>query len=654
MPEIREFVPMSDGIRLAVSLFLPETERPWPVLLEARPYRKDDLTVYQLPTYRRLVTEGDYAVCRVDVRGTGSSEGFAETEYSVQEHRDLVEVIAWLAEQGWSTGSVGMWGTSYSGFNSFQLAMEQPPALKAICSIYASDARYTDDVHYGGGIRRMLDFLDYPLNMLAMNALPPVPSLAGEGWRVRWEQRVEELEPWELRWFEEQDLSAFWEHGSLRGREERIRIPTMIVAGHADGYHNVAFRALERIDAPVRVLFGPWGHLSPRTGFPGPRVDHVPLMLRWWDRWLRGVENGVEQEPPLVVYMRRPTIPQPDLETHAGEWRAEPAWPPVRLREWSMPLSDAERSGSGEVLDGGRADRLEVRGDVGVSGSIWCAGELPWGPPWDQRRDEAFSLVYDFGPAEEELEILGHPTVEVVVASSTPVAYLSAKLCDVFPDGTSALVTRAVLNLTHRSGHDHVEPLEPGESYRVRLELDATAWIFEPGHRIRLDLAGSDFASSWPPPEAGTLTVEREGSRLVLPVLEGPPPTDPPQLAPGQERADGLDEGVTWRVEEDLLGHETRVVVDYGGEETLENGVRSTSRNTGAVGVSTRDPGDAWARGSCTYELEWPEVTARAVGRGELRSDAATWSLALELEVFEDGELRWQRRWDRTVPRHLQ
>jgi hypothetical protein len=652
--EERTFVTMADGVRLAASLWLPDGDGPWPALLEARPYRKDDVTAAQRQTYRRLVDEGGYAVCRVDVRGTGSSEGFAETEYSAREHRDLVEVIAWLADRAWCTGSVGMWGKSYSGFNAFQLAMEQPPALKAICSIYASDSRYTDDVHYGGGIRRMLDFLDYPMSMVAMNALPPVPGVFGEGWHEEWGRRVSELVPWELRWFEEQDLSDYWRHGSVRGREDRVRVPTMIIAGQADGYHNVVFRALERIDAPVSVLFGPWSHLSPDAAFPGPRVDHVPLMIRWWDRWLRGEPNGVDAEPPLTVFMRRPTPPQADLDTHAGEWRAEPSWPPERLRERSMRLTDAGRAGSGEVLDGGRADRLTVRGDVGVTASIWCADALPWGLPWDQRRDEAFSLGYAFEPLDEEVEVLGHPRVELVVASSTPVAFAAVNLCDVFPDGTSQLVARGLLNLTHRHGHEDVRPLEPGRAERVEIELEATAWIFERGHRIRLDVAGSAFASSWPPPQAGTLTVEREGSRLLLPVLEGPPVADPPSLPPGEGHAEALDADVVWRVEEDLLAHETRVVVGYGDGETLEDGTRVDARSRGAVGVSTDDPGRAWARGTYRYELSWPEATVRAEARGELRSDATTWSLSIELDVSEDGEVRWQRRWDRTIPRHLQ
>ncbi|HEX8132066.1 MAG TPA: CocE/NonD family hydrolase [Actinomycetes bacterium] len=179
MAERHVWIPMADGVRLAASLYLPASRNPCPVLLEALPYRKDDVTAGDRAGYRRLAGEHGYAVARVDLRGTGSSEGVATDEYPPQEQADLCRVIARLAAQPWSTGAVGMYGTSYSGFNSLQVAAERPPALKAIVAIYATDDRYTDDVHYMGGALRLLDLVDYPLYMVALNALPPVPVRAG-------------------------------------------------------------------------------------------------------------------------------------------------------------------------------------------------------------------------------------------------------------------------------------------------------------------------------------------------------------------------------------------------------------------------------------------------------------------------------------------
>ncbi len=660
MPEESVFLPMTDGVRIALTLHLPETTGPWPVVFEARPYRKDDVS-WATPIYRRLVREGDLAVCRADVRGTGSSEGVAEDEYTDREWQDWLEVIAWLADREWSNGSVGMYGTSYSGFNSLQVAALRPPALKAIIPIYATDRRYTDDVHYGGGVRRGIDFLDYPLNMVAMNALPPVPAVFGEGWREEWRRRVKATPPWELRWFEEQNEGPYWLRGSVATDYDAIEAATMIVAGHADGYHNMAFRTFEALRGPKRLLFGPWSHMNPRLSLPGPRIDHVPEMIRWWDRWLRGVDNGVDRESPIAIFVRRSTRPEPDLDSYRGQWRFEPEWPPKRRVEERRELSSAIVTAAGIVAgdepdEGSRRDELRVRGDVGVTGSIWCADELPFGPPWDQRADEAFSLVYDWSPLDDELEILGHPRVEVTVSSSAPVAFVSAKLCDVFPDGTSALVTRGILNLTHRGSHERPQALEPGTACRVVVELDATSWIWERGHRVRLDVAGADFPSSWPPPAASVLTVERSASVLVLPVVRGSSPDAAvPSFGPGEDvpvtRAENRP---VWRLEEDVLGRERRVVIDREWEAERENGITVSGRSGGTIAVATSDPGDARASGASTFEIRFPEATVRTRSRGSLRTTATEWHLELELEVAEDGEVWHQQRWERTIPRALQ
>ena len=319
----RAWIPLSDGTRLAARLWLPD-ERPAATVLEALPYRMDDLTSSYTPEYERLCREGALAVARVDLRGTGSSEGVATDEYPPQEQADLAEVIAWLAAQEWSNGRVGMYGTSYSGFNSIQMAIERPPALGAICAIYATDDRYTDDVHYSGGALRGLDLLDYVQYMAALVVLPPVPSVVGEGWRDAWLRRIEASEPWLLRWLEEQLDGPYWRHGSLRPGYERIACPTMLVGGWADGYRNNTFRTFEALDCPKRLLVGPWSHMSTATSLPGPHIDLVPELIRWFRRWLCDEPNGIEDEPPIQVFVRRSTRPEPDLAELRGEWRSEP------------------------------------------------------------------------------------------------------------------------------------------------------------------------------------------------------------------------------------------------------------------------------------------------------------------------------------------
>jgi uncharacterized protein len=646
------WIAMQDGTRLAARLFLPD-ELPAAVILEALPYRMDDLTASYASEYERLCEEGGFAVCRLDIRGTGSSEGIALDEYHSQEQADICEAIAWLAAQEWCTGKVGMYGTSWGGFNAIQVAMERPPALQAIVPIYASDDRYTDDVHYMGGVLKALDLVDWVLYMAACNVLPPVPAVYGKGWREEWLQRIEGTEPWLLRWLDEQVDGPYWRHGSLRPGYDRITCPTMIVAGWADGYTNVALRAYEAMSCPRRVIIGPWSHMSTATSIPGPHIDLVPELVRWFSRWLRDDANGIEEEPPIAVFARRSTRPAPELAVMRGSWRSEPAWPAERLRPHVLrPVGDG-------------IDTIAVRGDVGTAAWISCSGKPPWTLPDDQRADDERSLAYDWEPLHEELEILGHPKVRATITSPHPVAFLSVRLCDVFPNGASALVSRGVLNLTHRIGHAAPIPLEVGTPTAVELELEATSWTFEAGHRVRLALAGSDWPNTWPPPYGGTLEVDRSSIELELPVLEGESPTPPPTFAPAppktptsdDEEKDDETPALVRRIDRDRVGRQTRVVTRYGSTYAAPFDAKVTERYDGVVGVAANNPGRAWARAASRYRIEWPETTVATEAHLELRSRTDAYHVVIQVVATEHGAEgigHIERRFERTIPRRLQ
>jgi predicted acyl esterase len=644
MEHLRTWISMGDGVRLAARLWLPD-EQPAAAVLEALPYRMDDLTSSYATEYERLCQEGGFAVARVDLRGTGSSEGIAVDEYPPQEQEDLVRVIAWLAAQDWCSGRVGMYGTSYSGFNSLQLAAERPPALHAVCAIYASDDRYTDDVHYTGGALRALDLLDYVMYMSALVTLPPVPSVYGDGWREEWNRRFDAHEPWILRWLEEQWDGAYWRHGSLRPEYGRISCATMLVAGWADGYRNNTFRSFEALKCPKHLLIGPWSHMSPSSSLPGPHIDLVPELIRWFGRWLRDERNGIDDEPAIRVFIRRSTKPRADLAELRGEWRYEATWPPERLtRRTLRPTEDG-------------TEQLDLRGDVGTAAWISCAARLPWGQPTDQREDDAQSLTHEW-PLAEELEILGHAYVDVTVKTEVPVAYLSAKLCDVFPDGTSALVTRGLLNLTHRTSSTAPEPLECGVATEIRVELEATSWVFERGHRIRLALAGADWPNIWPPPSRATAGIE--SIALELPVVDGAPPVgDRPRFAAPKGDAHTPETSdpqppVEWQLVRDVLGRELRAEIAHGARYKAELDAHVSEDYEGAVGVSSDNPGNAWARAHTTYRIAWPEATCTTETHLELRSDDRTYHLVVDLAAQEDGAKARKRRWERVIPRRLQ
>ena len=544
-------------------------------------------------------------------------------EYTARELQDHVATIAWLAEQEWSNGNVGMYGTSYSGFNSLQVAALRPPALKAIIPIYATDRRYTDDVHYGGGARRGIDFLDYPAYMVALIALPPVPSVYGEGWREEWHRRIEANDPWELGWLEHQNEDDYWRHGSVFFDYDAIEAATLVIAGHADGYRNMAFRAFERLRAPEE---GPLRSVEPHepaavdagtADRPRPGDDRlVEAMAR------RRRERSTSS-PPISIFVRRWTDPAPDVDTYAGEWRAEPAWPPARLVEDRRRLDSAAAAGSRtaavadgheDVLDDPRRRRRDgvdlVRRDAplrsavgpaagrGVLARLRLAGRPRRPRSWGVRGWSSPSPRRSRWRSSRRSSATSRPTAR------------------------SALVTRGILNLTHRDiATSTPKPLPPGEPVTATIELDATAYVFEPGHRIRLDLAGSDFPSSWPPPFAGTIEVDRAGSTLVLPVLEGPPVLPPPEFEPGAPEP-SLPERVTWEIREDVL----RARAERRDRPRRRARAERARRRIGPLlgrdhGRRSHEPGHSRASAGASLVLSWDEASVRTESRATLRSD---------------------------------
>ena len=628
----QRWITVGDGTRLAADLYLPSDDTPVPVLLEALPYRKDDLTSEShADDYLRLRSEGGFAVCRLDLRGTGSSAGRAIDEYPLSELDDLGDVIAWLAAQDWSNGRVGMFGYSYSGFNSLQLACERPAALGAICAIYATDDRYTDDVHYMGGALRAIDLVDYCHYMIPMNALPPVPAVWGDGWRDEWLARIADHEPWLLQWMEEPLDGPYWRHGSVRPDYARIECPTMIVAGWADGYRNNTFRTFEHLRCEKELLIGPWSHMAPSTSLPGPHIDLVPEMITFFGKWLR--DDRVDSRPPIRVFVRHATKPAPDLAVHDGEWRYETTWPAER----SIPTS----------LYDGRRRSLVTRPDTGTAAWNSCAGGLPWGQPLDQRLDDAWSLTTDW-PVDSPTEVLGHVMVRATVTSDQPVAYLSVKLNDVWPDGTSALVTRGLLNLTHR-----VDPplaLVPGVPYEIDVEMEATSWVFPPGHSIRLSIAGNDWPNTWVPPQPVTLTIE--SLQVQLPVL-GPGGAGVPVYAAVEAPAPPDLGASTWHVSHDALARVTTARTRYGATYEARFGGRVTDLYSGEATVSIVEAGHATAGGTVRFDIAWPEAAVTVESRLQVRSTAEDYCVDIELDAYESGVVVAERRWSRRFPRRL-
>jgi predicted acyl esterase len=629
-------IPVRDGSHLAATFYLPDpSSGPQPCLIEALPYRKDDLTSSYTGSYRALCVEHDYAVGRLDVRGTGSSPGDPLDEYQEAEQRDLTDAIAWIAEQEWCDGQVGMWGTSYSGFNSLQIACERPPALKAICAIYATDDRWTDDVHWRGGALRLVDLVDYCHYMTPMCVLPPVPAVWGEGWYDEWLRRLETCEPWALTWLRENRHGPYWDHGSVRlggatQGYERIECPVLIVAGWADGYRNNSFRTvaeLGRHGVPHRLLAGPWAHADPSTAMPGPRIDFDAELAGWFDHWLRGTGTHGDR---CDVFVRTSTRPEIDLDLHEGWWVTLPTVPPV---------TDA-------TLDLTAPVSLDVVPDVGTAAWIDCAGHLPWGLSGDQRLDDERSLTWEIDPPPGP--IVGHPVLRAKVWATKPAASLSVKVCDVFPDGTSALVSRGSLDLAYRDGvHGSPAPLVPGREYDVEIVLDACAYQWTPGQTLRVSVAGADWPNTIAPPEPVSITLRT--ASLTLPLLdEAEYPT--PVFGAGAEHSSESPEGVGWQVNHDILHRTTTALTRSDSHYPTPYDGTAHELYLGEVSVDTRTFAQS-ANAHTVFDLTWPgiEVTVRSGMTVKVTPD--TYDVSIWVMAVHNSEEISHRTWQESIPR---
>jgi putative CocE/NonD family hydrolase len=642
------WIPLSDGCRLAARIWLPDDaeEDPVPTVLEFLPYRKNDGTVARDAKRQPYLAGFGYAAVRVDMRGTGESDGILEDEYTAQEQEDALELIAWLAEQPWCTGAVGMWGISWGGFNALQVAAHRPPALKAIMTLCSTDDRYADDVHYRGGCVLALDMLHWASSMMTWNARPPDPRLAGESWRETWLERLEAANAWIEPWLSHQRRDEYWKQGSVCEDYSAIECPVYAVGGFADGYTNAVPRLLEGLSVPRKGLIGPWAHAFPDDASPGPSIGFLQECVRWFDHWLKGIENGVMDEPMLRVWMQKSVEPQPSYEERPGRWVAEPSWPSPHLetRQWDL-------RGEGERF------LLAVQ-STGTEAGAWTAEGQSADLATDQRPDDAFSITYDFEPLAEPLEILGLPSVTLALAVDRPYALVCVRLCDVFPDGTSALVTRGLLNLAHRASHEEPSALEPGTRYEVRVPLDVAAHSFPAGHRLRVAVSPAYWPWAWPSPEEVTLTVF--GGRLELPVRA--PRAEDDELAAFQDPEHSLP----LEIEETEAGPQGRTIRrelatglveqifdwDLGGASRLVAIDLDTSDSSHTVySIVEGDPLSAAVRFRATSGMGRGDWQTLAVVKSSMTSDAANFHVETELTVTENENEVFTRTWRFAIPR---
>jgi putative CocE/NonD family hydrolase len=498
-------IPLRDGTRLAARIWLPEDAEhdPVPAILEYLPYRKRDGTYDRDALTHPYLAGHGYAGVRVDIRGTGESDGLLSDEYSQQEQDDALEVIEWLAAQSWCDGAVGMMGISWGGFNALQVAARRPRALKAVITLCSTDDRFRDDVHYMGGTKLTSGFA-WAAFLFGSVCRPPDPVLAGERWRDMWLRRLENVPLFLERWLSHQRRDAYWKHGSVCQDYSAIQCPVFAVGGWTDGYTNTIPRLLANLTVPCKGLIGPWAHGYPHIALPGPQIGFLQEALRWWDHWLKGLDTGVMNEPMLRAWMTDSVRPARFHAELPGHWIAESSWPLQEIQTRRLHFSD-----DGLRPDGGSLTPRTVCSphSVGEAAGSWCPFGTRPDQSDDQRTDDARSLLFETPIRDDAIEILGAPVVTLDIASDKPLANLAVRLCDVHPDGASLRVSFGLLNLAHRDGSETPAPLVPGQRYRIRIQLNDAGSVIPAGHRIRVALSTTYWPMMWPSRENATLTV---------------------------------------------------------------------------------------------------------------------------------------------------
>ena len=638
------WIPMGDGTRLWARAWFP-TKIPAggvPVVLEYLPYRLDDWTWVRDSERHPFYASHGYASVRVDIRGTGSSDGRFADEYSEDELADGLQVISWLAEQSWSNGNVGMIGISWGGFNGLQLAARGHPNLKAVVTVCSSDDRYDNDVHYIGGAMLGIDMSAWAGTMLAFASRPPRPEVVGPGWVEQWRDRLEHQRPLGLVWLSHQERDDYWRRGSVSEDYGAISAAVLAVGGWSDPYHDTVLRLVENLSSPVKGIIGPWAHQYPdRRTPPGPAIGFLHETLRWWDQWLAGRDTGVMEEPDLRAWITDAGRPAPYVSEQQGGWIGT-SWPAVAR-------SESRTLGAGRVP-------VDSPWDTGQdAGRYFPFGNHADLPP-DQRAEDGRSIHVDFPVEGNPVAILGRAMVRLRLASSTPRANVIVRLCDVAPDGASTLVSLGVLNLLKRHGMDKREDMRPGEDEDVEVELRAAGYRFPTGHRIRVAISNHYWPWVWPHEDPGILDVDLSASRLELPLAPAEttpvsfPEPDGLEPIPVTTPPSGGSETPERAIIRDVGTGETVLEVDprYGGTRQYPDGLTFLEDARERYRIVEGDPGSPQATSAWRITLSQPGWKANIQTSTSLDVEPGQFVYTARVRAFAEVDGAQQMNFDRT------
>mgnify|MGYP001795110483 FL=1 len=632
---------MPDGTRLSARMWRPVDagDDPVPVILEHLPYRKRDGTCARDALTHPYFAQRGYACLRVDMRGNGDSHGLMEDEYTQQELDDAVTVIEWVAAQPWCNGSVGMMGISWGGFNSLQVAAMAPDALKAVITLCSTVDRFNDDIHYKGGCL-LNENLGWGATMWSYSSRAPDPALRPD-WREIWMERLENEPFLPSVWLRHQARDDYWKHGSVIESYDTMKAKVLAIGGWGDAYKNAVPQLVAALPG-AKGIIGPWVHKYPHFAVPEPRIGFLQEALRWWDKWLKDIDTGVEDDPDLRTYLMNGVRPATWYSERAGRWLADAQSVTRTWHQTDAGLTDQQGHQRHTI-----ASPQATGADAGEYCAIWLGPELPG----DQRRDDARSATFDTAPLETDLSIVDAPSLRLTLSADAAAAHIAVRLTHVHPDGAATRITYGVLNLARHLGR----VLVPGQQEEIDISLDHIAYTVPAGHRLRVAISTAYWPMIWPGPTPTTL--ELHGGLLNIQELReaGDWTFPPPDAAPPWQTEELRAENHVRRQETDMVTGVTSLVIedDFGKVRDSDHGLISGSIARERWNIHPDDP--LSAQGTChwTDELERDGIALRTETRCEMWSDATHFHLNATLDAFENDKSVYYRTISDKIERDL-
>ncbi len=644
-------IDLPDGTRLSARVWMPEGKGPLPAILEYLPYRKSDGTAARDHGMYLHFARAGYVCLRVDLRGCGESEGLFDDEYSEAELGDGVDIINWIAAQDWCDGNVGIQRISWGGFNGVQLAALAPEALKAVITIGTTADRYHDDIHYKGGIQ-LGENIGWAATVMSWFSMPPDPVLMGDNrWREVWMNRLQNTPFLADFWMRHPTRDDYWKHGSICEDYSAIKAPVLVMGGLHDGYRNAMATMVENLPGPVKGIAGPWSHKYPNISTIGPSIDYLGEALRWWDHWLKGKDTGVENDPAYRAYVMDSVTPDASLDYRPGRWVAQQNTVDEGISREVLALGDGAL---------GEAGRFEAVTQTNLAcgrgcGEFFPTGAWPGELPGNQVYDDGLSTCFDTEPMTEPRDILGAPKLRLRLASSAARAQICVRLCDLRPDGSSALITLGLLNLRHRDGFDQARYLVPGEVFEIGVTLDQTAYNLPKGHRLRLAVSNSYWPYCWP--EANDFSLTLSAGELSVPwreVAQGDEISfDPPvQMEMRQYRI--LQDGSSskdWELDPATGRIVMQVEDDTGRVEDLETGLITQKSLVERWQITKGDATAAEVVIDETRMSERGEWRVSNIVTTKMQGERDAFVIEQRLQAFEGDDRVFDKTWQSRIAR---